>query len=85
MEVSGQLHALATLFPGKNCIGSWVGHRTGLDMVGERNNIPCNLTLELNSSCPVHSPVTILTELYYLAKCCMHSIFFPCMLHALCI
>jgi len=38
MEVSGQLHAPATLTPGKNpydthWIGGWVGPRAGLDTV----------------------------------------------------
>jgi hypothetical protein len=29
--VSGQRHALATLYPGTHCTGGWVGPRTGLD------------------------------------------------------
>jgi hypothetical protein len=32
MEVSGQLHTLAALTPGTQCIGGWVGPRAGLDM-----------------------------------------------------
>jgi hypothetical protein len=41
MEVSGQLHAPATLLPGKeppgtHWIGGWVGPRAGLDMVEKR-------------------------------------------------
>jgi hypothetical protein len=48
MGVGGQRHAPATLPPGKraviDCIGSWVGLRTGLDGCGtsrpHRNSIP---------------------------------------------
>jgi hypothetical protein len=43
MEVSGQLHALAALPPGKEfpCIhgtGGWVGPRAVLDVVAKRKN-----------------------------------------------
>jgi hypothetical protein len=40
MEVSGHLHAPATLYqgnsPGKHWIGGWVGLRIGLDEVAKR-------------------------------------------------
>jgi len=40
MEVNGQLHAVATLTPGKvsdtHCIGGWVDPRAGLDTVTKR-------------------------------------------------
>jgi len=36
MEVSGQLHALATLPLVTQWIGGWVGPRAGLDMVVKR-------------------------------------------------
>jgi len=42
MEVSGQLHAPATLLPGKvhgiNCIGGWVGTRSHSGRSGEEEN-----------------------------------------------
>jgi len=42
MEVSGQLHILATLPQGKSPqypIGGWMGPRAGLDMGGERKTL----------------------------------------------
>jgi hypothetical protein len=56
MEVSGQLHASATLPPGKeplvpNWIGGWVGPRAVLDTVVERKiPIPCR---ESNPRTPI--------------------------------
>jgi hypothetical protein len=44
MEVSGQLHSLAALRPGRapgtHCIGGWVDNRTGLDKVENRRISP---------------------------------------------
>jgi hypothetical protein len=42
MQVSGQLHAPATLHPGKETAepnGGWVGSRAGLDTVVKRKNL----------------------------------------------
>jgi hypothetical protein len=36
LEVSGQLHVLATLPQGTHCIGGWVGPRAGLNDVEKR-------------------------------------------------
>jgi hypothetical protein len=46
MEVSGQLHLSAGLYPGKNSgtqlIRGWAGSRTGLDALENRkNSFPC--------------------------------------------
>jgi hypothetical protein len=45
MELSGQLHALAALHPGKepsgtHCIGGWVGPRASLDAVEKNLELP---------------------------------------------
>jgi hypothetical protein len=45
MEVSGQLHALATLLPveiapGNHWMGGWVGPRPGLDAMEKRKAFP---------------------------------------------
>jgi len=45
MEVSGQPHALAALFLGKefpstHWIGGWVGPRAGLDVVAKKKSLP---------------------------------------------
>jgi hypothetical protein len=66
MEFSGQLHASAALFPGKDprthWIEDWVGPRAGLDAVTKRNiSVPLP-EIELRSS----GPVTVLTELHRL-------------------
>jgi len=57
MEVSGQLHASATLYPEK---GGWVVPRAGLDAVAAISPCPCQ---ELNRSGTARNSVTILTEL----------------------
>jgi hypothetical protein len=40
MEVSGQLHAVVALSPGKNpsahAIGAWVGRSAGVDVLGKK-------------------------------------------------
>jgi len=65
MEMSGQLHALATSRPEKKppstyWIGVWVDTTAGLDMVAKRKMFcPCQ---ELNNSHPAHSLVTALTR-----------------------
>jgi hypothetical protein len=63
MEVSGQLHALAALTPGRapgtHWIGGWMGLKASLDVVGKKKN-PC---WELNPSCPASSLVTTITDL----------------------
>jgi hypothetical protein len=42
MEVSGQLHALAALPPGKEApVGGWVGPSAGLDDVEKRKILHC--------------------------------------------
>jgi len=50
MEASGELHAPAALFPGKNSGTHWVevlkGPRTGLDVL-EKINISCPYRVEL--------------------------------------
>jgi hypothetical protein len=56
MGVSGEIHAPAALPPGKeptgnHWIGSWVGHRTGLDAVAKRKNTLFHLCRESNPSC----------------------------------
>jgi len=44
MEVSGQLHTLAALLPGKephtHCIGGWMYPRAGLVVVSKMNILP---------------------------------------------
>jgi len=60
MEVSGQLHAPATLppekeLPGTRWIGGWLGLRAGLDLVVQRKiPIPC---WESNPRTPMVQPV----------------------------
>jgi hypothetical protein len=56
MEVSGELHAPATLLPVKEppvtiVLGGWVGSRVGMDTV-EQRRIPCPCH-ELNPAHPV--------------------------------
>jgi hypothetical protein len=58
MEVSGQLHAPATLsprkrIPGAHCIRGWVGHKAGLD-TGEDRKISCPFQ-ESNAGPPARS------------------------------
>jgi hypothetical protein len=60
MEVSGQLHGLATLSPGKEAsgihwIGGWVGLRAVLDVV-VRRKIP-SLCQESNLRTPIIQPI----------------------------
>jgi len=66
MKVSGQLHATATLSPGKETPGThwtgvWVGSRDGLDAVAKRK-IP-NPFQKLNTDSPARSLVATLNEL----------------------
>jgi hypothetical protein len=68
MEVSGQPHAPAALFHGKeargtHCIGRWMGLTAGLDTVAKRKyslHCPCR---ESNPGSLAHTLVTILIEL----------------------
>jgi hypothetical protein len=68
MEVSGQLHALAALPPGKDpgthWIGGWVGPRAVLDPVVKRK-IP-NPSRESNPRTPIVQPVLLLLLLLLL-------------------
>jgi hypothetical protein len=71
MEMSGQLHALATLPPGiqpphTQWIGVLVGPQTGLDCM-EKGQISC-LYRESNPGRPARSLVVIPTELSRLHK-----------------
>jgi hypothetical protein len=74
MEVSGQLHVLATLprgdrTPGTHWIGGWVGPRASLDAVAKRK-IP-SLHWKSNPNRPNHPAhilVAILTELSWILK-----------------
>jgi hypothetical protein len=58
MEVSGQLHALATLprkkAPGTHWIGGWVGPRAVLDAVVRKSPSPSQ---ESNPRTPIVQPV----------------------------
>jgi hypothetical protein len=69
MEVSGQLHTLATLPPDSltatHWIGGWVGPRLGLDAV-EKTFIPLPQIEPRFLSCPVRSIVIIPTDLSWL-------------------
>jgi hypothetical protein len=60
MEVSGQLHAPATLpprkrAPGTHCIRGWVGPRAVLDAVVKRNNFQPPPGMDLRT--PIIQPV----------------------------
>jgi hypothetical protein len=66
MEVSGQLHTLAALPPGKESpipslpwIGGWMGPRAGLDAVSERKI----LSLHRESN-PDHLTVLLMASYY---------------------
>jgi hypothetical protein len=67
MEVSGQLHTLATLSPGKEPpvlkrIGGWVGSTAGLDAVAKRKKNPAPIRNQTQVIQP--AAVTILIELH---------------------
>jgi hypothetical protein len=40
MEVSGQLHGSATIYPDTHWIGGWAGPRAGMDAVEKRKIFP---------------------------------------------
>jgi hypothetical protein len=86
MEVSGQRHAPAVLYPGDrtpgtHCTGGWASPRAGLD-ADDRGKIPC-LCRGSNPYRPVRSQDTVLTELPRLLlllhtefiTLCVHCIF----------
>jgi len=63
MEVISQIHVVAPKerTPATHWIGSWVGHRAGLDaMARSKNPTPYQ---ESNPNRPVRSLVTIMTDL----------------------
>jgi hypothetical protein len=71
MEVSGQLHALAALFPGKEPLYPWVGPRAVLDAVVKRKI--ASTRRESNHRTPIMEPVaqrytTELSRLFVLSK-----------------
>jgi hypothetical protein len=64
MEVSGQLHTVGTVYPGKkppvtHWIGGWVGPRASLDIV-EKNLLPLHGIVPWVSS---RYPIALLIEL----------------------
>jgi len=68
MEMSGQLHALATFPPKERATSThwledWMGTRVNLDAVMTKNSSPW---WKLNPSHPVCSLVTIVTEMPWL-------------------
>jgi len=66
MDLSGQLHALVALPPGKSDIGThwiggWVGPTVGLNSVANRNiSCPCRKS---NTDLAAHGLSTMLSEL----------------------
>jgi hypothetical protein len=71
MEVSSQLHVPAALpqgkqLPGTDCVGGWLGPRTGMDVVDERNisSLPPGIESRFLGR-PADSVVAIPTELPY--------------------
>jgi len=84
MEVSGQLHAPATLLPSKDpsthCTEDWVGPRIGLETVVKTESLPCP-SKESNLDHSAHSLVTTLNVMQpwlqeYEVTCTNHE--FPC-------
>jgi hypothetical protein len=69
VEVTGQLHTLAILPPGKNflthLIGGWVGPRTSLDTFGKERKSHGSAGIQ-TPAVPVHSLVAVVTMLSWL-------------------